>query len=122
MDFNLFLIYLRVEAKLDPLRPSHSPCVLGLAEGNHVGLIRLENLRDLLTLLLKDDELLLLLTDAIEGPTELAHETLHNLRRDVLILEDTVLHGLLERIENDLCGIRLGKDTGGDLLTTALGG
>lgn len=118
----LFILFLRVEVKLGSLRPSHGPCVLSLAEGNHVGLIRLQNLRDLLTLLLNGDELLLLFADIIKGPTELAHEALHNLRGDILILEHTVLNGLLERIENDLCRIRLGEDTGGNLLTTTLGG
>lgn len=95
---------------------------MGLAEGDDISLVRLQDLRNLLTLLLDGDELLLLLPHAIEGTAELAHEALDDLRCDILLPQDPILNGLLKRIEHDLCGIWLSEHAGGDLLTATLGG
>ena len=107
---------------LNFLRPGYAPRVLGLSEGNDIDLVRLQNSCNLLTLLLDSDGFLLLLPNAIKGPAELTHEALDDFGRDVFLLENSILAGLLKGIQDNLGGVGLGEHTGSNLFSATLGG
>lgn len=87
-----------------------------------LSILGLEDVLDLDTISLQHDLLALVVSGAVELPSEAAEETFECLFGNVVGADDFFLDSLLECVNHKPDGVRLGEDTRGDLVTALADG